>query len=116
MKISLASDASKESVGFCWYRWGARPGSLRGELVETLQARSLPGAQAAFAAGVILSAVGNLTVGDLQDPSKFRPIKLSGSELIELRADAGLPRQPGTQGWRPGDVYQKRRHLHDQGS
>lgn len=48
-----------------------------------------------FAAGFVLSAVENLQVSDLTNSKKFRPIKLSGGELVELRLDAGLPRELG---------------------
>lgn len=48
-----------------------------------------------FATGFVLSAVEDLQVSDLTNSKKFRPIKLSDGELVELRVDAGLPRELG---------------------
>lgn len=95
MKTNPDSDLSRESLDFCWYRWGPHSISLDFELISTLRARSLAGTQVMFAAGFVLSAVEDLQVSDLTNSKKFRPIKLSGGELVELRLDAGLPRELG---------------------
>lgn len=95
METNPASDLSRESLDFCWYRWGTHSSSLDLELISTLRARSLAGTQVMFAAGFVLSAVEDLQVSDLTNSKKSRPIKLSDGELVELRIDAGLPRELG---------------------
>lgn len=95
MKTNPDSDHLREPLDFCWYRWSPRSSSLALELISTLEARSLVWNQVMFAAGFVLSAVEDLQVSDLTNSKKFRPIKLSGGELVELRLNSGLPRELG---------------------